>query len=158
MVVLPLETVDDVLTIYKCGATSIAMNKIVNSFMTSKKLQLNKLKCARVHVGKKNKECPKLLVQNEPMRNSDKEKYLGESIHKDGKQHATIVERLAKGYGIVANILTLLSDIPLGHRRMETGLELRQAWLINGILYNCEIWQKLTEKDKMDLMKMTNIC
>ena len=82
------------------------------------------------------------------------EKYLGDIIHKDGKQHATFVERLAKGYGIVANILALLSDIPLGHRRIETGLELKQASFINGILYNCEIWQKLTEKDKMDLMKI----
>ena len=33
----------------------------------------------------------------------------------------------AKGYGIVANILALLSDIRLGHRRIETGLELRHA-------------------------------
>ena len=122
--------------------------------MTSKKLQLNKLKCAKVHVGKKCKECPELLVQNEPMNNSDMEKYLGDIIYKDGKQHATIVERLAKGYGIVANILALLSVIPQGHRRIETGLELRQACLLNGIQYNCEIWQKLTEKDKMDLMKI----
>ena len=65
-----------------------------------------------------------LLVQNELMKNSDMEKYFGDIIHKDGKQHTTIVEILTKGYGIVANTLALLSDIPLGHRRIETGLEL----------------------------------
>ena len=154
VVVPPLEMVDDVLTISKCGTTSIAMNQMVNQFMKSKKLQLNPLKCAKIHIGKKCSECPDLLVNNESMKNSDREKYLGDIIHKDGKQHATIVERISKGYGIVANILALLSDIPLGHRKIETGLELRQAWLLNGILYNSEIWQKITEKDKSDLMKI----
>ena len=67
------------------------------------------------------------------MRNSEREKYLGDIIHKDGKHHGTVVERLSKGYGIVENILALLSDIPLGHRKIQTGLELRQAWLLNGI-------------------------
>jgi hypothetical protein len=88
------------------------------------------------------------------MKCSEKEKYLGDFINKDGKQHATIVDRISKGYGIVANIIALISEIPLGHRKIEIGLELRQAWLLNGILYNSEIWQKLTEKDKEDLMKI----
>ena len=64
------------------------------------------------------------------------------------------MERVSKGYGIVDNILALLPDIPLGHRKIETGLELRQAWLLNGILYNCEVWQKVTEKDKTHLMQI----
>ena len=54
----------------------------------------------------------------------------------------------------MANIIALLSEIPLGHRRIEIGLELRQAWFLNGILYNSEIWPKLTEKNKIDLMKI----
>ena len=39
VVVPPLEMVDDVLTISKCGPTSIAMNALVNSFMSSKKIK-----------------------------------------------------------------------------------------------------------------------
>ena len=132
------------LTVSKCGATSIAMNNTVNTFMSSKKLKLNKEKCAKIHVGKKCKNCPTLDVQGEPMKCSAKEKYLGEFITKDGKQHTTIVDRIAKGYGIVANIIALVSEIPLGHKRIEIGLELRQAWFLNGILYNSEIGQKLT--------------
>ena len=64
------------------------------------------------------------------------------------------MERLSKGYEIVAKIIALLSEIPLGYRRIEIGLELRQAGFLNGILYNSEIGQKLSEKDKMDLMKI----
>ena len=50
VVVPPLEMVDDVLTVSKCGVTSITMNSLVNSFMSSKKLQLNRTKCAKIHV------------------------------------------------------------------------------------------------------------
>jgi hypothetical protein len=75
VVVPPFEMVDDVLTISKCGTTSIAMNQTVNQFMKSKKLQLNPLKCAKIHIGKKCSECPDLLVNNESMKNSDRENY-----------------------------------------------------------------------------------
>ena len=73
------------------------------------------------------------------MRQSEQEKYLGDMIHQNGKQHATIVDRISKGYGILANITAILTDIPLGHRRLEMGLELRQALWINGILHNSEV-------------------
>ena len=53
MVVPPLEMVDDVLTLSKCGAISITMNILFNSFMSRKKIKLNQDKCAQIHVGKK---------------------------------------------------------------------------------------------------------
>ena len=154
VVVPPLQMIDDVLTISKCGCTSVAMNSLVNSFMSSKKLRLNKLKCAKIHVGRKSDMCPQLMVQNHNMKTSEQEKYLGDMIHQNGKQHATIVDRISKGYGILANITAILTDIPLGHRRVEIGLELRQALWINGILHNSEVWQDLTEKDKKDIEKI----
>ena len=133
------------------------MNSLVKSFMFSKKLVLNKSKCAKIHVGRKSDICPKLLIQKDIMKDSVHEKYLGEVIHQNGKQHATLVDRLAKGYGIISNIIALIDDIPLGHRRVQIGLELRQAWLINRLLYNSEIWQQMTEKDKRDLNKIDHI-
>ena len=143
----PLEMVDDVLTISKCGAASIAMNAVVNAFMGSKKLLLNSAKCAKIHVGRHSSQCPQLKAQDGWMNNSDKEKYLGDIIQRDGKPHATIVERISKGNGIVANIRALLTDIPLANRRIKMGLELRQAWFVNGILYNSEVWPQITQQD-----------
>ena len=157
VVVPPLEMVDDVLTVSKCRTTGVAMNTLVNSFFNSKKIKLNQSKCAKIHVGKKCDHCPQYYAQGNKMNTHVQEKYLGDIIHSDGKQHATIVERLARGYGILANIKALLDDIPLGHRRIELGFELRQAWLINGLLYNSEVWQNITEKDKTDLNKIDHI-
>jgi hypothetical protein len=81
------------------------------------------------------------------LRQSEHEKYLGDMIHQNGKQHATIVDIISQGYCI-------MTDIPLGHRRLEMGLELRQALWINGILHNSEVWQELNEKDKKELNKI----
>ena len=55
--------------------------------------------------------------------------------------------RRNKGYGIVAEILAILDDIPMGKYKMEFGLLLRQSMLINGILFNSEAWHSLSEKE-----------
>jgi hypothetical protein len=88
------------------------------------------------------------------MKQSEQEKYLGDMINQNGKQHATIIDRISKGYGILANITAILTDIPLGNKRVEIGLDLRQALWINGTLHNSEVWQDLTEQDKRELNKI----
>ena len=93
VVLSPLEMVDDVLTISKCGTTGVAMNALVNSFFYSKKLKLNKSKCAKIHIGRKCDHCPDYFVQGTKMKNQEQEKYLGDIIHSNGKQHATVLDR-----------------------------------------------------------------
>ena len=56
-------------------------------------------------------------------------------------------DRKKKGYAIVAEILAILKDIPLGQHMMEIGLQLRQAMLLNGILYNSEAWHDISDDD-----------
>ena len=124
--------------------------------MSSKKLTLSDSKCAKLHVNKgiKHPSCPELKVHGDIMKSSDQEKYLGEILNSNTKPHVNIVERISKGYGILANIKGLINDIPLGKRRIEIGLELRQTWLINACLFNSEVWQKLTKKEMTDLSKI----
>ena len=80
------------------------------------------------------------------MKNHEKHKYLGDIIHSNGKQHATIVERLSGGYGIVANIRALMDNIPLGYRQTQTGIELRQAWLITSIFITVKYFEGNVQK------------
>ena len=49
----PLEMIDDILTIQKCGATSLAINSEVNAFIEQKKLKLSRSKCVQIHIGSK---------------------------------------------------------------------------------------------------------
>ena len=87
------------------------------------------------------------------MNNSDQEKYLGDLVNKFGKIKATIEERVAKGYGIISDIKALLHEVPLGRYRLEMGMHLRQAMLVNGLLFNSEAWHDVIESDVQGLEK-----
>ena len=136
----PLEMVDDILTVSKCGVTAVTMNSEVNAFTELKKLELGHSKCGRMHVGSKCNMCNKGNVHGEQMKETQKEKYLGDQINNKGTIKDTIAERTSKGYAIVAQIMALIKELPIGQKRTQIGLMLRDAWLVNGTLYNSEAW------------------
>ena len=152
----PLEMVDDVVTLSECGSTSITMNSTVNTFMEHKRLRLNTKKCAKMHIGKKCAGCPKLQVHGEEMKTSDKEKYLGDLINTAGTTKDTFAARLSRGNAILVEIRSILSEIPLGTRRTEIGLALREAWFINGCLFNSEVWFNVAAQDVHKLETIDN--
>ena len=82
--------------------------------------------------------CPELKVHNSQMKNSNKEKYLGDQLSSSGKIQETVNNRVLKGHGIVSEILAILNEIPLGFYRIEMGLKLREALFLNGVLFNSE--------------------
>ena len=139
--------VDDVLAVQKCSKASLQINSVINSFMETKKLTLNQKKCSKIHIGKSSSCCPPLKVHNQQMKLSEQEKYLGDQLSKACKIKATIDDRVTKGYGIVSEITAILEEIPLGIYRVEMGLKLRQAMLVNGLLFNSESWHSVTNDD-----------
>ena len=146
-----LGMVDDVLSVQKCSNDAVKMNATVNAFIEGKKLKLSIKKCHRIHIGKKKTKeepkCKELKVHDHKMKESKEEKYLGDLINTSGTIRKTIEERKNKGYGIVSEILAILEEIPLGRYKHEIGLRLRQAMLLNGILYNSESWHAVTETE-----------
>ena len=95
--------------------------------------------------------CPDLKVPSETMRNSDKEKYLGDFIHKSANSKETLKERNIRGNAALSEIRAILQDIPLGKRRTQIGLVLRQAWFLNGSLFNSEVWTGISDADIKEL-------
>ena len=149
----PLEMVDDVITASKCGTKTVTLNATVNSFVERKKLQLSSEKCSRIHIGKKH-DCPGVMVHNVEMKDSVKEKYLGDYVTNQANANKTLIARKARAYAILSEIRALLSEIPLGTKRFEIGMVLRDAWFINGVLYNSEVWGSYAEKhmDGLDVI------
>ena len=143
----PICMVDDILAVQNCSKKSVKINAVTNAFIELKKLKFSQSKCGKVHIGKQSTVCPQLKIHGEAMKESNKEKYLGDQISSSGKIKATIEDRTAKGYGIVSDILAILDEIPLGSYRLDMGLKLRQAKLINGILFSSEAWHGLCEDD-----------
>ena len=81
------------------------------------------------------------------MHRGESSKYLGDLFHSSGKSRYNILERSTKAYAILAEIIAILNDIPLGKYRVEAGLNLRQAMFLNGVLFNSEVWQGLDATD-----------
>ena len=68
-----------------------------------------------------------------------------------GWDHKT---KKVKRFSYIAEIRTLLSDMPFGHRRVQVGLMLRDAMFANGILCNSEAWHNITNKHIEELEVM----
>ena len=150
----PLCMVDDILAVQKCSRKSVEMNAAANAFIELKKLTFSHSKCSKIHIGRQTGDCPQLKVHEAPMKESKQEKYLGDFINSSGRIKVTIQERAAKGYGIVSDILAILDEIPLGSYRLDMGLKLRQAKLINGMLYSSEGWHGVKSDDVKILEKV----
>ena len=78
------------------------------------------------------------------MEDSKKEKYIGDIIGNSGKIEAQL-KKEKKVYGIVSEILAILEENHIVKHRMEIGLQLRQAMLLNGMLFNSEAWHSPNE-------------
>ena len=149
----PICMVDDIMSIQKCSkATQI--NATINAFIEMKKLTLSEKKCGRIHVGRKLSSCHELSIHESKMKNSLKEKYLGDFVDSSGKIKATVQDRISKGYGILSEIRAIINEVPLGRHKLEIGLQLREAMLINGVLYNSEAWHSVTDQDILGLEKI----
>ena len=149
----PLGMVDDIVTVTDVEKTA-EMNRLVNTFIEHKNLKLSKDKCYRIHIGKGDENCPELKVHGDTMKDADQEKYLGDIIHKNGSIQATIESRCKKGDGIIAEILSILNEVPLGKYKTEVGMKLRDAMLLNGILYNSEAWHGITNAQVVKLQQI----
>ena len=144
----PLYMVDDVILASKYGNQVATSNAAVDTFIKLKKLQLSETKCARLHISQsKCDQCPKISVNGRAINESNQEKYLGDNLNTKANSSTTIQERKRKANGILADIRAILEDIPMGNRRLQTGLLLREAWFINGTMYNSEVCGSYTKTD-----------
>ena len=134
----PMEFVDDIMAITTCSTDSIKMNALVQSKVECKKLELSDKKCVKLHVGKNDSNCPNLLVKNKQMKTANSEKYLGDVISCSGKVDENIQMRHDKGMGIINSIMSILKEISFGPFYFQTAMMLRISMLVNGMLFNLE--------------------
>ena len=85
--------VDDILGIQKCSRVSLKLNSVIDTFINLEKLKLSDKKCQNVHVGSQNIQCQALKVNGCKMRNTNREKYLGDYIDKSGSSRHNIEHR-----------------------------------------------------------------
>ena len=122
----PLGMVDDILSVSSVENTA-KLNECINTFIESKKLKLSETKCFRIHIGKGHSKCPELKVHDYEMKESEKEKYLGDVVYSNGKIQPTIESRKKRDIGIISEIMSIIKEIPFGKYRTEVALKLRES-------------------------------
>ena len=144
----PLAMIDDIAAVAKCGIESVQLNSYINTRIKSNKLKFGPNKCVKLHINNKNDkcECLKLEVEEVEMKNVENIKYLGDEESNNGKNDIKIEKRYNKGIGIKSQIIPLIKEISLGSHYFEVGLMLRDTNLINGIMYNSEVWYGIVQK------------
>ena len=161
--VLPLAMVDDLLGIAPCGLDSLALNTFINVNIEMKKLRFHtpgsdgKTKCHKIHVGRRNRFCPTLLVHGTVMPEVPREKYLGDIISGDGSNRPNIENRVSKGRGLIAQILSMINKISLGKHYFKVAFLLRETIFLNSVLVNSEVWYKLTKSDIEEMEALDRI-
>ena len=145
----PLEMVDDIITVAKCGNMSVKLNPTVNASIEEKKLALSGKFFSNIHIGNKaSKEtCPELKIHDEIMKSCEVDKYLGDFVTKNCNSKDTIKSRNIRANAIISEMRAILKDIPLGNWRTQIGIVLRKAWFLNGCFFNSEVWTGLSESD-----------
>ena len=79
------------------------------------------------------------------MHEAESVKYLGNIVTPQGGVAETIEDRRNKGWGKVAAIMGILSEVDMGRRRVEVGLLLRKAILVNSLIFTSETWSGVKE-------------
>ena len=74
----------DIAEVSKCSEKSVELNAIVNSKIESKKLQFNRKKCTKMHIGPWKESCHNLKVREKEMFSTDVQTYLGDTICSTG--------------------------------------------------------------------------
>ena len=80
------------------------------------------------------------------MKHVQSDKYLGQFVEADGSNSINIEDKYNKGIGMSCQVLSLLSEISLGHYYFDTGLLLRDTNIVNVILFGAEALYGITKK------------
>ena len=176
----PLSMVDDIICVSECGFKSVMINSFLSCKICTKKLQFGSGKCKKMHIGKKHEEykCHSIFVDNwkevdgideagnevikdicvgkVKMEEAEEEKYLGDTIAKDGRNLKNIQARVNKGKGIAKRILDILEGIPFEKLYFQIAIILRNSLLVSSVLCNSEAWFNIT-KSELDLIETVDL-
>ena len=172
-----LTMVDDALAITECGFKAAGMNSYLNTKTNIKKLQYGVDKCFKMHVGKYCNDviCPDLHVDgwkmdsvtdietgrvekveectgSHEMKKVEQEKYHGDIVSSDGKNHKNMLSRKNRGTGVVTQIMTKLEEVCFGKYFFQVAIIWRSTYLISSLLTNAEAWFNVIQTD-IDLLE-----
>ena len=101
--------------------------------------------------------CPQLKVHGTKVEDVNSDEYLGDIICADGNNKANIQKRIGRGFGIISEIINILSQISYGYHYFEIALLLRTSLFLSSVLNNVEVMYNFSKADgeKFDAIDLT---
>ena len=80
---------------------------------------------------------------------------MGDQISNDGSNKLNIRARTNKAVGIISDIMIFLDEMCIGGKfYFKSAIFMREAHLVNGILFNSETWYNISETEMRELEEM----
>ena len=174
-----LGLVDDVVGITEAGCKAHMLNSFMNIKSAEKTLQFGAAKCKTILVGKNKKVVPNNslevdswdIIHEENQKTGDTElvetyrgkieieqveeyKYLGFVISSTGDNMANIRKVKNKSIGVIKKIISKLESLNLRKYFFECALLFMNVMLRGSILYSCEMYYNLKEKEIRQLERI----
>ena len=159
--------VDDMIDVQVCGEKSKELNEYTNEEINKRRLQCHRDKCHRMNIGKE-KECQSLFIESWMEENTyvdgkvvlndihegktsinttDEQLYLGEILASNGSNEKNIQAKIAKGKGVINEIIFILNNAHFGSYHFQAFMLMRDSLFISVITNQSEVWINTTEKD-----------
>ena len=152
-----LGMIDDIASFSLSGPNAIMTNAIINSKIESKKLEFGPTKCYNIHIGKSKEMHSILKVHGEKLNVKEYETYLGDVISRTGSNENNIEHRKNEGISGINQIMSMLNLTSLGHYYFEIAIILRDSILISKLVFNSEVWYKVSIKQLEKLEQIDEI-
>ena len=148
-----------------------------NHEINRRKLQCNADKCHRMHVGKK-ENCESIYIESwkkekeyvdgkvtlkdthggkNAIDTVKEQIYLGENISTDASNKGNVEIKIAKGKGVISEIIYILNNIYLGAYFFKMLTLSRESLFISVITSQSEVWINVTEKELMQLEALDSL-
>ena len=148
-----LAFVDDIADLSGHFGDVIISHENALEFAKKKKLQFAPDKCYIMLIKQKNKSnpVPVLYINGEVVTEVSAMKYLGDIFNALGNNEDLIADRIKRGTAAMVSIHGFMRETSVGPYTLSVYLLLHNAILLSSILFNCQAWSNITEKQIKEL-------
>ena len=142
----PMEFVDDIADSNNDEVSAKFSNNIVEQIQYEKRLTLSSEKCELLKVNSRCKH-GSITVNGENIKSVGVARYLGDQFNSKGDYVDLCKERVGRAKGSTFELIALCREVKFGTRQIESMLTLYQSVFLPRLIYNCESWSNMTDKD-----------
>ena len=148
-----LAFVDDIADLSGHFGDVIISHENALEFAKKKKLQFAPDKCYIMLIKQKNKSnpVPVLYINGEVVTEVSAMKYLGDIFNALGNNEDLIADRIKRGTAAMVSIHGFMRETSVGPYTLSVYLLLHNAIFLSSILFNCQAWSNITEKQIKEL-------